>query len=502
MCTRSSSSNFVGEPSKNPTSTSTNTKRRNRRRSKQRVEPFALEEIPVVTMADQRTMAELLRAPTKGYAKAIVPVVGLKKNPLVLFSLGKILFPFINPEEDEHVEETLTDPEHGEFTIKVPPPLVQKAKPPSQRNYVVHQRDPCHPHIPYPSRMNQEKQKEKDEKLLELANTPLNENFSAVILKKLPEKLGDPGKFLIPCGFSKLKCKALDDLDVFVPVGKFTLPADFIIVDYESDPCVPLILGRPFMRTARALINVHGEEMILRDGDERLILNMRNDTSRYSNKPQKESINMIDIYNISHKEYLKDLFATNHQSGNLTFSSHTDLTSPGVINLMSGNPTPTSETVTKSSSSPTLTSIEESDLIWEEFKAYLASDSFPPGNSNPLSHLPPFHNSLSGSTTSSSPSLLISETSDYSLEEFPDELAHFTFPPGIDYLPFDAESDLREIEYLLNHDPIKKIDSILKDSVDSPDDNLVDTIITEFSVNMLLINHPTIRDDYDDKFLI
>ncbi|GJW44841.1 hypothetical protein Tco_0073640 [Tanacetum coccineum] len=51
------------------------------------------------------------------------------------------------------------------------------------------------------------------EKLLELANTLLNENCSAVILKKLPEKLGDPGKFLIPCGFSEIKCKALDDLE-------------------------------------------------------------------------------------------------------------------------------------------------------------------------------------------------------------------------------------------------------------------------------------------------
>ncbi|GJZ08008.1 reverse transcriptase domain-containing protein [Tanacetum coccineum] len=57
--------------------------------------------------------------------------------------------PFINSKEDERIEETLTDPEHGEFTIKVPPPLVQKAKTPSQRNYVVHQRDPRHPHIPY-----------------------------------------------------------------------------------------------------------------------------------------------------------------------------------------------------------------------------------------------------------------------------------------------------------------------------------------------------------------
>ncbi|GKF03105.1 hypothetical protein Tco_0030028, partial [Tanacetum coccineum] len=71
MRTRSSS-NFIGEPSTNPPSTSTNTKHLNRRRSKQRVETFALEEIPVVTMADQRTMAELLRAPTEGYAEAIV----------------------------------------------------------------------------------------------------------------------------------------------------------------------------------------------------------------------------------------------------------------------------------------------------------------------------------------------------------------------------------------------------------------------------------------------
>ncbi|GKD61463.1 reverse transcriptase domain-containing protein [Tanacetum coccineum] len=234
--------------------------------------------------------------------------------------------PFINLEEDERVEETLTDPEYGEFTIKVPPPLVHKAKPPYQRNYVIHQRDPRHPHIPYPSRMNQEKQKEKDEmlksllsnkeKLIELANTPLNENCSAVILKKLPDKLGDPGKFLIPCGFSELKCKALANLcasinlmplsvwknlglpelistqmtlelanrdictpkgiarDVFVPVGKFTFLADFVIIDYESDPRVPLILGRPFLRTARALIDVHGEEMILHDGNERLTLNI------------------------------------------------------------------------------------------------------------------------------------------------------------------------------------------------------------------------------------
>ncbi|GKE35591.1 hypothetical protein Tco_1454913, partial [Tanacetum coccineum] len=78
----------------------------------------------------------------------------------------------------------------------------------------------------------------------------------------------------------------------------------------------------------------------------------------------------------------------------------------------------------------------------EEFEAYLASDSFLLGNSNPSSPLPPFHNSLSGSTTYSSPILLISEISDYFFEEFADELALITFSPGNDDLPFDAESDL------------------------------------------------------------
>ncbi|GJU43507.1 reverse transcriptase domain-containing protein [Tanacetum coccineum] len=72
MRTRSSS-NLIAE-------SSTTLKRRNRRRSKQRVEPFSLEESPVVTMADQRTMAELLQAPTEGYGDAIVIPAILAKN--------------------------------------------------------------------------------------------------------------------------------------------------------------------------------------------------------------------------------------------------------------------------------------------------------------------------------------------------------------------------------------------------------------------------------------
>nr|GEZ58179.1 hypothetical protein [Tanacetum cinerariifolium] len=221
-------------------------------------------------------------------------------------------------------EETLTDSDLAEYTIKVPPPLVQKAKPHSQRNYVK---------ILTSLLSNKEK-------LLELANTPLNENCLAVILKKLPEKLGDPRKFLIPCGFSELKCKALADLagiarDVFVPVGKFTFLADF-----------------------------------------------------------------------------------------------------EVINPLSGNP------------------------------------------------------------TSSSP--------DHLLEEFADELAPIIFPLRNNDLMFDIESDHREIEYFLNHDPTKEMDSILKDSIDEsnladPNNNLVDTIPEMFTDEHTLdYSSPPLYDDLDD----
>nr|GEY47316.1 reverse transcriptase domain-containing protein [Tanacetum cinerariifolium] len=85
-------------------------------------------------------------------------------------------------------------------------------------------------------------------------------------------------------------------------VGKFTFPVDFVVVDYESDPRVPLILRRPFLRIARALIDVHDEEMILCNGDERLTLNMKHDTASYSNHPRRESVNLINIFNLSSKD--------------------------------------------------------------------------------------------------------------------------------------------------------------------------------------------------------
>ncbi|GJX63418.1 reverse transcriptase domain-containing protein [Tanacetum coccineum] len=175
------------------------------------------------------------------------------------------------------------------------------------------------------------------EKLNEMANTPVSENCSAIILKKLPEKLEDPGQFLIPCTFSELKCKALADLgasinlmpfsvytklglpalqstrmtlelancslcvpkgiarDVLVPVGRLTFPANFVVVDFECDYRVPLILGRPFLRTARVLIDVHGEELVIRDGMERIVF-------KPDGSQDKESIHMMDIYDDRFKD--------------------------------------------------------------------------------------------------------------------------------------------------------------------------------------------------------
>nr|GEU31617.1 reverse transcriptase domain-containing protein [Tanacetum cinerariifolium] len=240
------------------------------------------------------------------------------------------------------------------------------------------------PTIPYPSRVNKQKLREKDdnlalkfveifrnlhfelsfadallhmlkfalmfksllnnkEKLFDLATTLVNENCSALILKKLPEKLGDPGKFLIPCDFPEFdECLALADLGasinlmplfiwkkislpeltstqmileladrsttrrggiaevVFVKVGKFHFPTDFIVVDYVVDPRVPLIIGRPFLRIGRALIDVYGEELTIRVDDEAITFKV-GQTSKYSYN-DAESINRIDVIDVACEE--------------------------------------------------------------------------------------------------------------------------------------------------------------------------------------------------------
>nr|GEV19858.1 retrovirus-related Pol polyprotein from transposon 17.6 [Tanacetum cinerariifolium] len=222
-------------------------------------------------------------------------------------------------------------------TKNIQPPSVQvheKDKEPIDNPFVVPK---TKTNLPYPSRLMKEKIHEKDDmlaakfmeifrdlhfelsfadalvhmpkfapmfkkllnnkdKLIELTKTPLNENYSAVVLKKLPEKLGDPGRFLIP-----------------------------------SDPRVPLILGRPFLSTAHALIDVYEGEIILRHDEQSLTLK---------------------------REYSQNV---------LGFSDV----------VASGNPTPYYEPIV-SNSSPTLTPFDESDfLLLEEVDAFIAINDEP-----------------------------------------------------------------------------------------------------------------------------
>nr|GEU44053.1 reverse transcriptase domain-containing protein [Tanacetum cinerariifolium] len=204
----------------------------------------------------------------KGEMKAVTSRSGLAyEGPLI---------PTNSPIEKvvEHNTEETTKKEHSNCqgsTAQVQPPVVHVFIP----EHDVPRTQPK-PTITYPSRLNGHKL----HKLFELAKVLLNENYSAMLFKKLPEKLGDPGKFLIPCDFSGMKvCHALADLgasinlmplsiwkklslpeltptrmtleladrsisrpkgvakDVFVKVGKFYFPTDFVVVDFDISRC-------------------------------------------------------------------------------------------------------------------------------------------------------------------------------------------------------------------------------------------------------------------------
>nr|GEU62881.1 reverse transcriptase domain-containing protein [Tanacetum cinerariifolium] len=200
------------------------------------------------------------------------------------------------------------------------------------------------------------------EKLSEMARTPLNEHCSVVLLKKIPKNLGDPGKFLIPCDFPGMaKCLALADLgasiylmpfsvwkrlslpdltptcmtleladrsisrpvrvaeDVYVKVGLFYFPADFVVVDFDADPRVPLILGRSFLKTERSLIDV-----------------------------------------------FKDMACEEYSQEVLGFSDV----------ISSGNPTPYYDLIVSTTSS-TLTPFENSDFLLEEVNAFFTIEDDP-----------------------------------------------------------------------------------------------------------------------------
>nr|GEX19440.1 reverse transcriptase domain-containing protein [Tanacetum cinerariifolium] len=171
-------------------------------------------------------------------------------------------------------------------------------------------------------------------------------SYRNFLLKKLREKLGDPGKFLIPCDFPGMaECLALADLsasinlmpwsvwkrlslldltptcmtleladrliscsvgvakDVYVKVGSFHFLADFVVVDFDVNPRVPLILGRSFLKTGRALIDVFKGELTVRVGKEAITFNL-DQTSRHSANYNDMTIKRIDVIDMAFDSFL------------------------------------------------------------------------------------------------------------------------------------------------------------------------------------------------------
>nr|GFA55094.1 hypothetical protein [Tanacetum cinerariifolium]GFA55810.1 hypothetical protein [Tanacetum cinerariifolium] len=250
-----------------------------------------------------------------------------------------------------------------------------------------------------------------------------------------------------------------------ISLDRFTFPADFVIVDYESDPRVPLILERPFLRTACALIDVHGEEIIIHDRDERLTLIMKHDKASYSNHPYRESVNLINIFNLPSEDCLEDL-VSNKQSSNPTFSLHKEIALLEVIHEI------------HDSKGCTFLSEELPDIeSFNDIHPYFDDDR------------------LSGSTTYSANLLL---------EEFADELALISYPLSYDdNLTCDIEYDIREIEFLLYQGE----DSDFKNSIDQSvltnlDDLFVDPTLEMFTDEQPPdYSFPSRFDVYPDDFL-
>nr|GEW19806.1 hypothetical protein [Tanacetum cinerariifolium] len=179
------------------------------------------------------------------------------------------------------------------------------------------------------------------DKLPKLARTPLNEHFLAVLLKKLSEKLGDLDKVVE---------------DVFVKVGTFHFPADFVVVDFDVDPRVALILKRSFLKTGKALIYVFEGELTLRVGKEAITFNL-DQTSRYSANYNDMMAKGIDIIDTACEEYSQEV---------LGFSDV----------IASGNPTPYYDPIV-STTSPTLIPFGNSDFLLKEVDAFLALEDDP-----------------------------------------------------------------------------------------------------------------------------
>nr|GEZ70745.1 reverse transcriptase domain-containing protein [Tanacetum cinerariifolium] len=347
------------------------------------------------------------------------------------------------------------------------------------------------------------------DKLIELTKTPLNENCSAVVLKKLPKKLGDPGRFLIPCDFTgldnclaladqgasinlmplsiwkKLRLPTLNDTkmvleladrtiskptsvaeNVFVKVGKFYFPADFVILDFVADPRVPLILGRPFLSTAHALIDVYKGEITLRHDDQSLTLKCGDTPSiSYNNI---ETLNKVDLIDATCEEYSQAVLGFTDDVSN-------EVSSPIYEPIVS-------------SSSQNLTPFDEIDFLFlEEADAFIETDDEPISSNidatyydpkedilileallnndpEPLSNqkdfFPTLHKDLKVDLIDATCEEFSQAASDFLLLEEADAFIAIDDEPissNIDATYYDPEGDILILEALLNNDPELKL---------------------------------------------
>ncbi|GKA77920.1 reverse transcriptase domain-containing protein [Tanacetum coccineum] len=328
--------------------------------------------------------------------------------PPLTSSLPKVV------ENEPEVTKDTVPPTNNESTKDVQP-LVVQVQPhiPNSKPVVAPVSAPMpnlKPSIPYPSRRNDERRREKandqiekfykifkdfsfeisltdalilmpkfaltlkalignKEKLSEMARTPLNEHCSAVILNKLPEKLGDPGKFLIPCDFPGMdECLALADLGASINLMPLSV-WEKLSLPVLTPTCMTLELAdrsitQPIgiaedvdVKTGHALIDVYEGELTLHVGKEVVTFNL-DQTSRYSSNYDDMTANRIDVIEMACEEYSQEV---------LGFSDV----------ISSSNPTPYYDPIV-STSSLTLTPFGDSDfLLLEEADAFLALEDDP-----------------------------------------------------------------------------------------------------------------------------
>nr|GEX32852.1 reverse transcriptase domain-containing protein [Tanacetum cinerariifolium] len=356
---------------------------------------------------DLRPMEELLQALTDGVGDAIVvPPFLIEDLKVITTRSGMTLVgpsvpspPSSSSKELKRDSKTIMDQVLTESTTRVSPPVVQSSLasrlsellPAPASSFMIPERNPHQPSIPYPLMLNKEKLQDKSdiqihsflqlfkrlhfnislaealahmpkyakivkdlltskEKLLELVNTPLNENCSAVLLKKLPKKLEDTGRFLIPCEFQELElCMALADLGASINLMPLFVWKKLILPK--------LTPTRMNLELATRTVDYPAgiaEDVFMKVGKFTFPVDLF--ASKYPRKHGDESIHKNDILDITCGDHF-------HEVLNIQKS----------INPLSGNPTHSSDPVV-ASLSPSLTPFGDSDFIFEEIDTFLTFD--------------------------------------------------------------------------------------------------------------------------------